>query len=791
MPPRRRGKSAGREIGGFAERLADYAARYSSILGLISVTLLALVGFYVRVLPGIKYNFELDANDPWIAYWLAKYFHENGLFNVEGLARVEEFWWPLGRDFLRTEYLGVSWLAAATYPIGEVLGFTLKQWIALFPPLAGALAVILAYFLVVEVTGSRFGGIISSALFAVLPGAIIRTTAGFVEKIGIATPILLLFYYLVAKAFKEAGDKKAALYGLLGGLAGGSLAFFWGGWYLPVFSVAAMALLEPVFWKPSARMAKVYASTALGIVLLALASPAVTGGKLLGGVVAPLLSAIIVYLVALRFYGKELVLGVVYTRALHAWIVAVIVFLGVTIVWSGFLPVSGRILMALGVRNRSPLAESVQEHQPISLSRLFDDHALSLVLVIIGGLYYVAVLASGYRRPDKRVDLLVMVISLLALLLVYANKQLAYFTQMTSLYLAMSAGLLLGVASRHGEARGGPRRAYRRDPIVILGSAFILAIVLFSSVYYLGVAYRMNSLRAPQILTGGLAPQVLGPGGVIVPVNDAWLNMLDYIRENLPEDAIIAPWWDYGYWVTVNTGRPTIADGATLNETHISILARVLVGSEEESSYALKLLKAKPNNTYILFYEIYQGVYDKNQSTLFIFPVPNIRRDPTNINVFVVTHGQADFQKSFQMLRISYKVNPFTNSIQGYSTTYTDPSKTVWVHFPGLIGAPDEIREKVLNTVLYKLGLYGLGLINTERAIIGSKCGFLQEINTVFPMAVASRAQGGGLNPQPVFVEPPKRFTLEALSMDCPIVQEGAEQTTFIAVIVFLYKWLG
>lgn len=779
-------------MGGFSERLVNVTTRYSRLLSLAIVASLAIAGFYVRVLPGINYNFELDANDPWIAYWLAEYFRENGLFNFEELSRVDSFWWPVGRNFLETEYLGVSWLAAATYPLGDLLGFTLKQWIALFPPLAGALAIILAYFLVVEITGSRLGGVISSALFAVLPGAIIRTTAGFVEKIGIATPILLLFYYLLAKAFKEPNNMKALLYGLLSGVVGGSLAFFWGGWYLTVFSIVAMALLEPVFWRPSAKMAKVYASSALGVIVLSLASPAITGGKLLGGVILPLLSSLIVYLVALRFHGREFVLGIVYTKALHAWIVTVVAFLGIITVWTELLPVSGRILLALGIRNRSPLAESVQEHQPLSLSRVVDDHALSLILFIIGGLYYVAVVASGYRKPDKKVDLPVMVISLFAVLLLYANKQLAYFTQMTSLYLAMSSGLLLGIASRHGEGQDSKlRRVQRKDPIVVLGSAFILAIVLFSSVYYLGVAYRMNSIRAPQILTGGLAPQFLGPEGVVIPINDAWINMLKYIRENLPEDAIIAPWWDYGYWVTVNTGRTTIADGATLNETQISILARVLVGSEEESSYALKLLKAKPNNTYVLFYEIYQGVYDKNQSTLFIFPVPNIRQDPTNVNVFVVTHGQADFQKSFQMLRISYKVNPFTNSIQGYSTTYTDPSKIVWVHFPGFIGAPDEIREKVLNTVLYKLGLYGLGLINTERAIIGPRCGFLQEINTVFPMAVASRAQGGGLNPQIVLVEPPERFTLEALSMDCPIVQDGAEQTTFIAVIVFLYKWLG
>ena len=44
---------------------------------------------------------------------------------------------------------------------------------------------------------------------------------------------------------------------------------------------------------------------------------------------------------------------------------------------------------------------------------------------------------------------------------------------------------------------------------------------------------------------------------------------MNWIKENTPEDAVIASWWDYGYWITALSERTTITDNATLIDWQI------------------------------------------------------------------------------------------------------------------------------------------------------------------------------------------------------------------------------
>lgn len=46
--------------------------------------------------------------------------------------------------------------------------------------------------------------------------------------------------------------------------------------------------------------------------------------------------------------------------------------------------------------------------------------------------------------------------------------------------------------------------------------------------------------------------------------NQAWMQNLDYMRENTPPDSVILSWWDYGYWFQTIGGRASIADGGNL-----------------------------------------------------------------------------------------------------------------------------------------------------------------------------------------------------------------------------------
>ena len=59
------------------------------------------------------------------------------------------------------------------------------------------------------------------------------------------------------------------------------------------------------------------------------------------------------------------------------------------------------------------------------------------------------------------------------------------------------------------------------------------------------------------------------------------------MNNNLPSTSVIFSWWDYGYWISVNTGLHTLADNGTGNSTQIQIIATGLMLNE---SMAVNLL---------------------------------------------------------------------------------------------------------------------------------------------------------------------------------------------------------
>ncbi len=58
---------------------------------------------------------------------------------------------------------------------------------------------------------------------------------------------------------------------------------------------------------------------------------------------------------------------------------------------------------------------------------------------------------------------------------------------------------------------------------------------------------------------------------------------MQWLRENTPKDAVIASWWDYGYWISTLGERKTLADNATLIDWQISKIARMYMSTPENA----------------------------------------------------------------------------------------------------------------------------------------------------------------------------------------------------------------
>jgi asparagine N-glycosylation enzyme membrane subunit Stt3 len=59
-----------------------------------------------------------------------------------------------------------------------------------------------------------------------------------------------------------------------------------------------------------------------------------------------------------------------------------------------------------------------------------------------------------------------------------------------------------------------------------------------------------------------------------------WFDALNWMRYNLPQDAVVASWWDYGYWITTIGDRRSLVDNATFNTTQIEQVGLMFMSNE-------------------------------------------------------------------------------------------------------------------------------------------------------------------------------------------------------------------
>ena len=627
---------------------------------IVLVVVFAVLGFWVRVQPWFvadriihlvplissssfrDYGY-LHGNDPWIEYWIADRLWGKGLAYWSCLKPdcdmwTRLFWYPWGRDFTRSEYPLLPMFAAATYGFVKS-SMSLQAWIALIPPLAGAFLVIASY-VVGRLLFGRLAGVTAALLVAFLPANMDRTMAGFVEKEGFALPIVLLSIGLLCMALRM-GDRKSVIASIIGGLVGGIAGFAWGGYRFTLIAAGLAGLFAPLFLRDSEKLKNVLQVVLSFIIVdaaLLVFSPASSSGLRLA--VVALLASIVGYVVWVgleRFTAsKRVYVNVV---RLYGCFKMVLLVAALGAVLAGILPFNFRALYALLWPIRSlfsfpPLVASVAEHYPPNMHMLVNELGIALVMAPLGVLLG---LWDSYRRSDvgRAVMLLVSAGAYWAML------GMAYFLQSGGVFAAIATASLLSFFEARMHRKTIVKKKMRVSGLDELWktSLILLVVMLMASASLAGYAeYNKLSHTATSILTGGAG---LG-------VNPGWFVLLDVINITTPKDAVVVTWWDYGYWITVPTARATLADGATINATQISLLGRILTGSEQESSELMKKLGLKPGKTYVMVHEVV------------------LVNETSGEVIFEPLFYRVDIPKSYWMLRIGGRdpANYFSSMIE-------------------------------------------------------------------------------------------------------------------------------
>ena len=218
------------------------------------------------------------------------------------------------------------------------------------------------------------------------------------------------------------------------------------------------------------------------------------------------------------------------------------------------LPVpSFRYLNALNpfLTTLDPLTDSVAEHATTSIQLSFFFHSILLIFSGIGAWFLLSKKISSsiiFERNDMRVFVLIMGIT--GVYVSSAFIRLEVFASISLIFLtSIGLSILIKEIFKINLSK-------KKNYSLKISSITIILILFTIPLVYPTTSNWINSVDfPPTILTGGTS----------YPPSNDWIETLEWIKLNTPEDSIVASWWDYGYWISTVAERTTLIDNATLS----------------------------------------------------------------------------------------------------------------------------------------------------------------------------------------------------------------------------------
>jgi dolichyl-diphosphooligosaccharide--protein glycosyltransferase len=109
-------------------------------------------------------------------------------------------------------------------------------------------------------------------------------------------------------------------------------------------------------------------------------------------------------------------------------------------------------------------------------------------------------------------------------------------------------------------------------------------------------------------------PPIILTGATSNPPTTDWLETLEWIKLNTPENAVIASWWDYGYWIQTMAERTTLIDNSTISTWQIQDMAKMLLSTPVDSWNMLKEMNAD----YVLVFLSAQKINNNLEEKLYV-----------------------------------------------------------------------------------------------------------------------------------------------------------------------------
>jgi dolichyl-diphosphooligosaccharide--protein glycosyltransferase len=557
----------------------------STLFTLSALTLILFIALAIRLFP-IRWGLELSEFDPYFQFQFTEKIVKDGYIDwITWTTREANRWYPLEVSVGHAAFPGLPLTAATLYNILSILGVPigLYNFCVVFPAIFGTLACSMAFFLGKDI-GGRTVGLFSALFLALNSSHITRTSAGFFDDESVGIGAILLFVFVFLRSLdKERPKNHSIIYAIISGLTLGYITSTWGAALYPIAMATLFVFVLILIRRYSRRLLVSYSITfGLGL-FLAISVPKNSPNYLTNWAILPVLGVFSLLLL------REILNGV----KTRKWKIIFIVVFFATII-GGFVALSslgylgsiaGKFIRVVNPweRGASQIYQSVQEHRLTAWGSIYYDYGIGVLFFAVG-------LFFAIRDPANR-NLLIIIFGLTTLYFASSMVRLTILLA-PAFCILMALGIVSLLRPFITIMKETPRAAIGKKLVIshvgkeFSGVVLILILVLLTWTYV---------FPSPRVYTHAYSPPTILTGSIpIRPTNpvEEWTETLEWMNLNLPENAIICSWWDYGYWITVKGNRTSLADNATFNSTHIGLIGKVFMSNETQ---AVKILKEQFN----------------------------------------------------------------------------------------------------------------------------------------------------------------------------------------------------
>ena len=549
---------------------SSHYMRYLLIVGILVLSF--SLSFTLRAL-NMEYGFELNEFDPFFNHRATQFIVENGL--PAYLEWNDDLsWHPYGRDVAATSQVMLHTSAAMLYQIFG-MGSSLYDFTILFPIVISSLTVIVVFALV-RIIGGTTAGLIASIFFAVSPIIIIRGTMGWFKSEPLGLFYGLLAVYLLLSAIKS--DKgKVSIAKIIG--AGIFLAFglaSWGGIQFFILPIGVFFLALPFLRKDSKFIvwssiifASVFLLVTISFERTGVAFISSINGLFLIGCTAFLVICVIIKKISKKQLRNSFAL------------LGISIAAGIAVLSSNMVSLPAfRHLNAANpfMITDNVLVDSVSEHATTTIDISFYFFSVLMIFAGIGAWFLFQKKVNNSLNIKHEMAGFALIIGFLGIYFSSAFVRLEIFGSISIIILSSIGVSILISKILHG--------GHKSTSIVTKIS--FLAIIVALLVVPMAYPERINWANQ----SGGAPITIVNSGTHFNISTNDWADSMKWLKENTPEDAVIASWWDYGYWISTLAERKTLADNSTLLDWQIRKIATVFMSSPDN---AWQILSAGSN----------------------------------------------------------------------------------------------------------------------------------------------------------------------------------------------------